>query len=42
MQAAEKNIDGRLGGVIGRFRRVRQEKITSELSDLVSGLVAVS
>lgn len=42
MQAAEKNIDGRIDEVTGRFRRVRQEKITSELLDVVSGFEAVS
>jgi len=42
MQAAEKNIDERLEEVTGRFRRVRQEQITSELLDVVSGFEAVS
>jgi F-type H+-transporting ATPase subunit gamma len=42
MQAAERNIDERLDEVTGRFRRVRQEKITSELLDVVSGFEAVS
>ena len=42
MQAAEKNIDERLEEVTGRFRRVRQERITSELLDVVSGFEAVS
>jgi F0F1-type ATP synthase gamma subunit len=42
MQAAEKNIDERLEEVTGRFRRVRQEQITSELLDVVSGFEALS
>jgi F-type H+-transporting ATPase subunit gamma len=42
MQAAEKNIDERLEEVTGRFRRVRQERITSELLDVVAGFEAVS
>jgi F-type H+-transporting ATPase subunit gamma len=42
MQAAEKNIDERLDEVSGRFRRVRQEQITGELLDVVSGFEAVS
>jgi F-type H+-transporting ATPase subunit gamma len=42
MQAAEKNIDERLDEVTGRFRRVRQESITSELLDVVSGFEALS
>jgi F-type H+-transporting ATPase subunit gamma len=41
MQAAEKNIDERLEEVTGRFRRVRQESITSELLDVVAGFEAV-
>jgi F-type H+-transporting ATPase subunit gamma len=41
MQAAEKNIDERLEEVTGRFRRVRQETITSELLDVVAGFQAV-
>lgn len=42
MQAAEKNIDERLEEVTGRFRRVRQERITAELLDVVAGFEAVS
>jgi len=42
MQAAERNIDERLDEVTGQFRRVRQEHITSELLDVVSGFEAVS
>jgi F-type H+-transporting ATPase subunit gamma len=42
MQAAEKNVDERLEEVTGRFRRVRQERITSELLDVVSGFEAAS
>jgi F-type H+-transporting ATPase subunit gamma len=40
MQAAEKNIEERLEEVTGRFRRVRQETITSELLDVVAGFEA--
>ncbi|MCF7989611.1 MAG: F0F1 ATP synthase subunit gamma [Thiohalocapsa sp.] len=42
MQAAEKNVDERLEEVTGRFRRVRQAHITSELLDVVAGFEAAS
>ncbi|MCF7979814.1 MAG: F0F1 ATP synthase subunit gamma [Chromatiaceae bacterium] len=42
MPAAGENIDGPLEEGTRRFRRVRQEQITSELLDVVSGFEAVS
>lgn len=41
MQAAEKNLAGRLEQVKTQFRRVRQEAITTELLDLVSGFETI-
>ena len=41
MQRAESNLDDRLGSLTGRFRRLRQDAITSELLDVVSGFEAV-
>ena len=42
MQAAEKNLDENREDLIGQYRRVRQEMITTELLDVVAGLEAVS
>ncbi|QBQ55318.1 F0F1 ATP synthase subunit gamma [Nitrosococcus wardiae] len=42
MQAAEKNLDERLDEIITEFRRVRQESITTELLDVVSGFEALT
>lgn len=41
MQSAEKNLDERLEEVTTLFRRLRQESITTELLDVVSGYEAV-
>jgi len=41
MQAAERNIDERLGELRALHRRVRQTAITSELMDVVSGFEAL-
>lgn len=41
MQAAEQNIDERLGELRGRFRQTRQTSITAELLDIVSGFEAL-
>ncbi|MGK7345200.1 MAG: F0F1 ATP synthase subunit gamma [Candidatus Nitrospinota bacterium M3_3B_026] len=40
MQAAEKNIDNHLVEITSRFRTLRQELITAELLDIVSGFEA--
>lgn len=40
MQAAEKNIDNHLAEITSRFRTLRQELITAELLDIVSGFEA--
>ncbi|NIP73232.1 MAG: F0F1 ATP synthase subunit gamma [Gammaproteobacteria bacterium] len=42
MQAAERNLDERLEEVTGEYRRVRQESITAELLDVVSGFEATA
>jgi len=42
MQSAEKNLDEKLKEVITQFRRMRQEAITTELLDVVSGFEAVT
>jgi len=42
MQAAEKNLDENKEELIGEYRRVRQEMITTELLDVVAGFEAVS
>ncbi|MDG4649737.1 F0F1 ATP synthase subunit gamma [Roseibacterium sp. SDUM158017] len=42
MQSAERNIDERREGLRSRFRQRRQETITRELMDLVSGFEAVN
>lgn len=40
MQAAQRNLDERLDEVTMRYRRARQDAITSELLDVVSGFEA--
>jgi F-type H+-transporting ATPase subunit gamma len=40
MQAAERNLDDRLGDMTAAFRRARQTAITSELLDVVAGFEA--
>jgi F-type H+-transporting ATPase subunit gamma len=42
MQSAEKNLDERLEEVTTLFRHLRQEAITTELLDVVSGFEAVT
>jgi F-type H+-transporting ATPase subunit gamma len=42
MQSAERNLDNTLEDSVNRFRRVRQEAITAELLDVVSGYEAVT
>jgi F-type H+-transporting ATPase subunit gamma len=42
MQAAEKNIEDRLEELEARFQHQRQEAITSELMDIVSGYEVIS
>ncbi len=42
MQAAERNIKERLDELSGQFRQKRQESITMELMDIVSGFEAMS
>ncbi len=42
MQSAEKNLDERREEVTTLFRRLRQEAITTELLDVVSGFEAVT
>lgn len=42
MQSAEKNLEERLEEVATLFRRLRQEAITTELLDVVSGFEAVT
>lgn len=42
MQAAERNIDERLDELGGAYRKKRQETITTELMDIVSGFEAVA
>ena len=41
MQSAEKNLDEKLEEITTLFRRLRQEAITTELLDVVSGFEAV-
>ncbi len=41
MQSAEKNIDNRLEELYDLFRRERQNRITEELNDIVSGFKAI-
>jgi F-type H+-transporting ATPase subunit gamma len=40
MQAAERNIEERLEGQRAEFRRRRQDAITEELLDIVTGFEA--
>lgn len=42
MQAAERNLDGRLGELTTDFRRARQGAITAELLDVVAGYEAIT
>ncbi|MEX0387169.1 F0F1 ATP synthase subunit gamma [Spiribacter onubensis] len=42
MQRAQSNLDDRIESLTGRFRRLRQDAITSELLDVVSGFEAVN
>jgi F-type H+-transporting ATPase subunit gamma len=42
MQAAEKSIADRLDDGMAEFRRVRQDAITEELLDVVSGFDVVT
>jgi len=42
MQAAEKSLDENREDLIGQYRRVRQEMITTELLDIVAGFEAAS
>ena len=41
MQAAEQNVEERLGELLNSFRQTRQTAITSELLDIVSGFEAI-
>ncbi len=41
MHAAEKNIEERLDGLVSRYRQQRQNSITAELLDIVSGFKAL-
>ena len=42
MQAAERNIEDRLEELKMRFRQLRQQTITEELLDIMSGFEALS
>lgn len=42
MQAAESNLDQHLEATVGHYRRARQDSITSELLDVVSGFEALA
>ncbi len=42
MQAAQRNLDDRFDEVTTQFRRARQNSITSELLDVVSGFEAIT
>lgn len=42
MQSAEKNLEERMEELTGRYRRARQEIITSELLDIIGSFEAVS
>ncbi|MDH4063732.1 MAG: F0F1 ATP synthase subunit gamma [Acidobacteriota bacterium] len=42
MEAAERNLDERRAELLGMFRRQRQEAITAELLDVVSGYEALA
>ncbi|MEQ8763944.1 MAG: F0F1 ATP synthase subunit gamma [Planctomycetota bacterium] len=41
MQAAERNLSDHIDEITGRFRRARQEEITAELLDVLSGFESV-
>lgn len=41
MQRAERNIEERLDEMRGRFHQLRQQSITEELLDIVSGFEAL-
>ena len=41
MQRAERNIEERLNEILGRFHQLRQQSITEELLDIVSGFEAL-
>ncbi len=41
MQAAEKNIDERLSELNAKYRRQRQNQITEEVNDVISGFKAI-
>jgi|SaaInlV_120m_DNA_3_1039746.scaffolds.fasta_scaffold00070_24 F-type H+-transporting ATPase subunit gamma len=41
MQSAQKNLEEKLDEVTSQFRRVRQEAITTELLDVISGFEAI-
>jgi F-type H+-transporting ATPase subunit gamma len=41
MEAAERRIDERLGDLRARFNHQRQERITAELLDLITGYLAI-
>ncbi len=41
MQSAEKNIEERLEGLLSDFRRKRQNDITEEINDVISGFKAI-
>ena len=41
MQSAERNLDDRQQELLGQFRRLRQDAITAELLDVVSGYEAL-
>ncbi len=42
MQAAEKNIDERLAEITNHYHRERQNAITEEIHDIVSGFIALT
>jgi len=42
MQAAERNIEERLDEITIKYNRRRQDSITSELLDVVSGFEALT
>ncbi|KAA3624930.1 MAG: F0F1 ATP synthase subunit gamma, partial [Proteobacteria bacterium] len=42
MQSAQKNLDERIDEVTMQYRRLRQEAITTELLDVVSGFEAAT
>ncbi len=42
MQAAEKNLDEHMEDLTGQYRRARQDAITTELLDIISGFEASS